>query len=159
MELYSEMKISPAVLINKKRHCRWWFPASKCEWGLSKHDPADAAPPWCLLRSWGPGGVHFPTHRTLNFLTWYLIFGVRLPAPSVANLCIAWLAPARPPPPWSSFFRATETLSPGVLNIPTKLNPSLLSGCDYIFKLTIGPVFSKSPVNELSYFQILENRK
>ena len=31
-----EMKISPAMLINKKCHSYPWFLASKCEWGLPK---------------------------------------------------------------------------------------------------------------------------
>ena len=30
------MKISPAILINKKCHSHQWFLASKCEWGLQK---------------------------------------------------------------------------------------------------------------------------
>ena len=52
-------------------------------------------------------------------------------APFVANLYIAWLPL---PPPWSSFLSATEKLAPGglgVLNIPTKENNSLFTGCDY----------------------------
>ena len=61
---------------------------------------------------------------------WFLMF--RLPAPFFASLYVAWLHLL---PPWSSFLRATEMLSPRlrVLNIPTKLNNSLFSGCDYIF--------------------------
>ena len=31
-----EMKISPAISINKKCHSHQWFLATKCEWGLPK---------------------------------------------------------------------------------------------------------------------------
>ena len=59
----------------------------------------------------------------------------RLPAPLLQTcnqVCVAWLPVL---PPWSSFLRATEMLSAGlrVLNIPPKLNNSLLSGCNCIF--------------------------
>ena len=56
----------------------------------------------------------------------------RLPAPFVVNQYIVGLPLW---PPWNSFLRATETLPPelGVLNIPTKENSSLFSGCNYIF--------------------------
>ena len=62
--------------------------------------------------------------------TWSLMF--RMPAPFVANLHITWLPLL---PPGSSFLRAPGMLPPGlrVLNIPTKWNSSLLSGCDYVF--------------------------
>ena len=42
-----------------------------------------------------PRGLHL-IHKMLNSLTWYLIFMLRLPAPFVTNLCIAWL-PLLPP--------------------------------------------------------------
>lgn len=116
---YCEMKISPVILVNKKCYSRQRFLASKCEWGLSKQDPADAAPTsWCLLRSWRPRGVHLPIHRMLNFLTPYLIFDVLQTACSLR--CKLVYSLTCPLPPGSSLFRATEMLPPGVLNIPTK---------------------------------------
>ena len=49
-----EMKISPAVSINKKCHSLQRFLASKCEWGLSKLQSSSCHQrPQRLLRSWG----------------------------------------------------------------------------------------------------------
>ena len=74
-----QMKSSTAKSINKKCHSHQRFLASKCEWGLPKLNPADAAhppwwstrhgdppamvihPPWWLLRSWeNTRGSHLP---------------------------------------------------------------------------------------------------
>ena len=77
--------------------------------------------------SWGHGkGVeavtprlHLPTHRMLDALTWYLIFDEQ----TACSLCCKPVySLTYPLPPWSSFLRATEMLSPGfgVLNIHTK---------------------------------------
>ena len=97
-----EMKISPAILINKKCHSHQRFLSSKWEWGLPKLQTRGCCHPlqW-LLRSWGnarskvnketglaqdswgtyernefsePRGLHLPIHRMLNCLPWYLIF-------------------------------------------------------------------------------------
>ena len=131
-----EMKISPAILINKK--CHW--PPNVHE-GSQNWDPGDATTPhvdcWGAERmqgarlapdSWGayernefsePRGLHLPTLRRLNSLTWYLIFDVQ----TACSLCCKFeysltcflLA-------WSIFTRATEMLSTGlrVLNMSTK---------------------------------------
>ena len=148
-----EMKISPAISVNKKYDSHQQFLASKCEWGLPKLWPRGCChSPWWLLRSWEKQeaaiccslrwtkkqgwpqiaelpygrnessesrGLHLPRNRTLNSLTWYLIFDIQTAFPFVANLYIGWLPLL---PPWSTFLRATEMLSPGprVLNIPTK---------------------------------------
>ena len=55
-----------------------------------------------------PRGLHLPTHRMLNSLTWYLILMFILPAVFVINLYVAQFFL---PPSWSSFLRATEMLS------------------------------------------------
>ena len=48
-----EMKISPAILINKKCHSQQQFLASKCQWGLWKLWSSRChQPPQFLLRSW-----------------------------------------------------------------------------------------------------------
>ena len=66
-----------------------------------------------------PRGLHLPIHTMLNSLTWYLIFDVQ-PAQSVCCKLVYSLISLLPP--WSSFLRATEMLSPrpGVLNTLTK---------------------------------------
>ena len=60
--------------------------------------------------------LHLPTHTTLNSLTWYLIFDVQT---ACSLCCKPEYSLTYPLPPWSSFLRATEMLSPGfeVLNI------------------------------------------
>ena len=146
-----EMKLSPAISVDKKcrSYQDVWSPTVNA--GSPNCYPEDAGIPparW-LRRSRGmqeaalghslgwtgkqdlscgayernetskPSGLHLPPQRTLNSFphTWSLMS--RLPAPFVANLYIAWL-PLQPP--WSTFLRATEILSPwlGVLKIPTK---------------------------------------
>ena len=100
-----EMKISPAMLINKRCHSQQHFLTSKCEWRLPKLGSSGCChPPWWLLRSWGDArskmskemvlaleswgayernkfsesrALHLPLHRILNSLTWYLIFDVQ----------------------------------------------------------------------------------
>ena len=60
-----------------------------------------------------------PRYRMLDPLTWYLIFDVQ----TACSLCCKPVySLTHPLPPWSSFLRATEMLSPGfeVLNIHTK---------------------------------------
>ena len=122
--------------------------ASKCAWGLPKLWFSKCCQPlqgdcwgaggmqearWTRNQDWPliaevhvkgmnfsePRGLLLPTHRMVNSLvdSWSLVF--RTPASFVADLYIAWLPLL---PPWSSFLRATEILSPGlrVLNIPTK---------------------------------------
>ena len=101
-------------------------------------------PSWWLLRGWGcrkqgeqgdrtgpdgwgrgkgvgavPPRLHLPRHRMLDSLTWYLIFDVQT-ACSLCCRCVYSLT--YPLPPWSSFLRAAEMLSPrfGVLNIRIK---------------------------------------
>ena len=141
-----EMKIAPAISINKKCHSHQWFLASKWEWGLPKLRSSGCCQllRW-LLRSWGnarsrrntkPGlapdswgaygrngfnglrGLHLPKYRTLNSLTWYLIFDVQ----TICSLCCNLVYSLTSLPLWSSFLRAAEMLSPGlrVLNFPTK---------------------------------------
>ena len=53
-------------------------------------------------------GLHLPIHKILNSLNWYLILMFTWPALFVISLYIAQFFC---PPPWSSFFRATEMLS------------------------------------------------
>ena len=49
-----KMKISPAILTNKKCHSHQQFLASQCEWGLPKQRSSGCChSPLCLLRSWG----------------------------------------------------------------------------------------------------------
>ena len=130
-----EMKISPAILINKK--CHW--PPNVHE-GSQNWDPGDATTPhvdcWGAERmqearlapdSWGayernefsePRGLHLPIHRMLNSLTWYWYLMFSLPASFVANLYIAWLPLL---PPWSSFPRVTEMQSPRLTFPPNKI--------------------------------------
>ena len=102
-----EMKISPAILINKKCYSHQRFLASKCEWGLPKHWSSRCCqPPQWLLRSWGnawskankgtelapdswgayernefsePRGLHLPICSMLNSFTWNLIFLIAAP--------------------------------------------------------------------------------
>ena len=154
------MKIFPDIFINKKWHSHQQFLASIYEWGLPKLRSSRCCHTlrW-LLRSWGnasskvskeaglapdswgarersegsePRGLRLPytEHQMPQPDSWSLTF--RLPAPFVANLYIAWLPLL---PPWSSFLRKAEMLSPGlrVLNIPTKKKLTLLSGCDLFF--------------------------
>ena len=101
-----EMKISSTILINKKCHSHQQFLASKCDWGLPKlwfsnwchplHSdcwgaggmntgskvtrkqdwPQIAEVPVKGVNFSQPRGLHLPTHRMLNSLTWYLVFGV-----------------------------------------------------------------------------------
>ena len=55
-----------------------------------------------------PRGWHLPIHRTLNSLTWYLIFDVQ----TACSLCCKLLYSLTSSlPPWSSFFRVTEKKS------------------------------------------------
>ena len=115
-------------------------------------------PPRWLLRSEGckkPGGQGYRTGpRQLRCVREERMQGAQSRAssrPSEAKFLNLipdlWCSAARslscklayilPPllPPWGSFLRATEVLSPGlgVLNTPTQKNDSLLSGCDYTF--------------------------
>ena len=152
-----EIKISPAISINKKCHRHQWFLASSCEWGLPKLIQGMLPPPMVIAEELGKArsshlpllkgsketglapdswaaygriessesrGLHLPRNRTLNSLTWYLIFDVQTASPFVANFYITWLPFL---PAWSSFLRATEILSPGlrVLSIPTKKKNSI----------------------------------
>ena len=162
-----EMKIFPAISVDKKCHSHQCFLASKCEsvcsvlnhfspvqlftlpalagglfttsatWearqnaneGSPNCDPADAAT--LCVDCWGAGAmqearwtkkqdwpqiaeVYMKGMNTVSPETWLF----RLPAPFVANSYIAWLPLL---PPWSSFLRATEMLSPclQVLSFPT----------------------------------------
>ena len=106
-----KVKIPSAILTNKKCHSHQWFLASKCEWGFPKLQSTGCChtPQW-MLRTWGNArskvnkeiglapegwsayernefselrGFHLPIHRTLNSLTWYLIFDVQ----TACSLC------------------------------------------------------------------------
>ena len=122
------------------------LPSPNVNEGSPNCDPGHVAParPRWLLRGWGcrkqgeqgdgtgPDGwgrrkrvnsvsqrLHLPTHRMLNSLTWNLIFDVQ----TACSLCCKLVySLTYPLPPWSSFLRDTEMLSPGfeVLNIRTK---------------------------------------
>ena len=139
-----ERKIFPAIPINKKCHSHQQFLASQCEWGFPKHWSSRCHPPsqqW-LLRTWGnarskvnketrlvpeswgtyernefsePRGLHLPIHRMLNSLTWYLIFDDQTACPLCCKLVYSLTSPL---PPWSSFFRATESLGLGDSETP-----------------------------------------
>ena len=63
--------------------------------------------------------LHHPTHRMLDSLTCYLTFDEQT---ACSLRCKPVYSLTYPLPPWSSFLRATEMLSPGfgVLNIRTK---------------------------------------
>ena len=139
-----EMKISPAILINKKCYSHQRFLASKCEWGLPKHWSSRCCqPPQWLLRSWGnarskankgtelapdswgayernelsePRGLHLPIYRMLNTFTWYLIFDDQTAFSLCCKLVYSLTSPLLP---WSSFLRATETLSLGLRDSET----------------------------------------
>ena len=135
-----EMKISPAISINKKCHSHQWFLVSSCEGGLPKLVQGILPPPMVTAEELGDArsshllllkvnretglapdswaaygriessesrGLHLPRNRTLNSLTWYLIFDVQTVSPFAANLYTAWLLLL---PLWSSFLRATEML-------------------------------------------------
>ena len=74
----------------------------------------------CIWKEWIQWAQRpAPLQRMLNSLTCYLVFDVQttcsLCHKLVYSLTSLW-------PPWTSFLRATEMLSPrlGVLNIPTK---------------------------------------
>ena len=146
METY-EMKISPAILLNKKCHSNQQLLASKCEWGLPKLQSRGCChPPKWLQKSWGnersranketglapdswdvydriefcePRGWYLPMHNMLNFLICYLIFDVQ----TVCSFCCKLVySLTSPPAPWNSFLRSYEILSPRlrILNILTK---------------------------------------
>lgn len=130
-----EMKISPAMLINKKCHSHQRVLTSNVNEVSQNFDPADATIPhmtaeswrmqeskvnketglvWmagCLWRGWlsEPRGLCTPC-RMLNSLTWYWSLMIRLPVPFVANLYTAWLPLAS----LEQFLRATEMLSLGL---------------------------------------------
>ena len=79
--------------------------------------------PWQLRSRERSGGsdpeAAPPRHRMLDPLTWYLIFDVQ----TACSLCCKPVhSLTHPLPPWSSFLRATEMLSPGfeVLSIRIK---------------------------------------
>ena len=140
-----ETKVSPAVLINKNCHSHQWLLASRCNegsqtvvqwmlrprqedcWGAGRMQSnkvikqTELAPDsWGAYERnefWVQRLVSSHTENAKCLDTWSLMF--RLPALFVANLYVAWLPLL---PPWSSFLRATEMLSPrlGVVNIPTK---------------------------------------
>ena len=108
---FCEMKISPAMLINKRCHSHQHFLTSKCEWRLPKLGSSGCCHSlWWLLRSWGnarskmnketrlaPGSwgaydrneysdsrdLHLPIHRMPNSLPWYWSLMFKLSAPSV----------------------------------------------------------------------------
>ena len=100
-----------------------------------------------------PRGLHLPIHRMLNSLTWYLISDVQ----TACSLCCKFeysltcflLA-------WSIFTRATEMLSTGlrVLNISTKYNNSLHSGCDYTIKSTLPTEYGQGRVGKFERCRI-----
>ena len=106
------MKISLAILINRKCHSHQWFLMwiSKMNENSQNCDPVDAATPqgdfwgagrmqearWtrkqidpkelrCIWRNefCEPSGLHMPVHRMLNSLTWYPIFHVQ----TIWSLC------------------------------------------------------------------------
>ena len=157
------MKISSAVLINKKCHSHQWFLAFKCEGGPPKLGSSGCCHPhlW-LLRSWGdvrskvsketgfaldsrgdyernefnePRGLHLPIHRMLNSLTWYLIFDVQ----TACSLCCILVYCLTSPPASSEQFSlsywdpVSQAQSPKLYH---QINNSLLSGCDYTFQST-----------------------
>ena len=66
-----------------------------------------------------PTGLHLLIHRMLNSLTSYRCLTFRLPAPFVANLCIAWLTLLAPLEQFSQrYWDAVSWVR--VLNISTK---------------------------------------
>ena len=126
------MKISPAILLNKKCHSHGQFLASKCEWEFPKLQSRGCChPPKWLQRSWGnmrskanketglapdiwdayeriefcePGGWYLPRNSMLRSLIWYLIFDQ-----TVCSFCCKLVySLTYPPAPWSSFLRATR---------------------------------------------------
>ena len=142
-----EMKISPAILINRKCHSHQWFLASKCEWELPKLWSCGCChPPQWLMRSWGyarskvnketrlapeswgayernelgePRGLHLPIQRMLNSLTWSLIFDVQ----TACSLCCKLVySLTSPPTSLEQLSQSYWDLSPwlAVLNISTK---------------------------------------
>ena len=142
-----EMKISLAILLNKKCNSHQQLLASKCEWGFPKLLSRGCChPPKWLQRSWGnarskvnketglapdswdaykriefcePRGWQLPKHSMLHSLTGYLIFDVQ----TVCSLCCKLIhSLTSSPVSWSSFFRGTEMLSRElrILHIPTK---------------------------------------
>ena len=156
-----EMKISPAMLIKKKRHSHQGFLASKCEWGLPQLWSRRCCHfPWWLLRSWEnaesnrnketrlapdswgayernefsePRGLHLPIHRMLNSFTWYLIFYVK----TACSLCCKLVYSRTSPPAFLERFSqsywdtVSRTRSPKHSH-EIKIN-SLLLGCECIF--------------------------
>ena len=159
------MKISSAVLINKKCHSHHWFLAFKCERGLPKLQSSGCChPPGWWLRSWGnaeskvskeralapdswgayernkarePRGLHLPRQRMLNSLTWYLIFDVQ----TACSLCCKLLHSLIDYPScllgavFSALLRCCLLGSESKTFPPNKR--TLLSGCDYIFQSTL----------------------
>lgn len=80
-----------------------------------------------------PQGLHLPIHWVLNSLTWYLTFVVQTACSLCFKLVYSWL-PLRPP--WSSFLRDTERLSPRLSvwkhSHQKKKKKNFFKGCDYI---------------------------
>ena len=143
---FCEMKISPAMLINKKCHSHQHFLTSKCKWRLPKLGSSGCCHSlWWLLRSWGnarskmnketglaPGSwgayerneisdsrdLHLPIHRMLNSLTWYWSLMFKLPALSVALVYSLTSPLALLDHFFQSYWDAVSKAR--VLNIPTK---------------------------------------
>ena len=78
--LNCEMKIYPAISINKKCHSHQKLLASKCEWRLPKLGAYERN------EFKEPRSLHLPTQRTRNSLTWYLTFDVQITCSLVAQL-------------------------------------------------------------------------
>ena len=153
------MKISPAILINKKCRSHHRFVASKYEWALPKlRSSRGCHPSWGLLRSWGnarskvnnetglapdtwgayerrelrePRGLHPPAHRMLNSLTWYLIFDVQ----TACSLCWKLVYNLTFPP--ASLEQFSQSFWDGVSQALSPKHShqinSLLSSCDFTF--------------------------
>ena len=65
-----------------------------------------------------PRDLHFPIHRRINSLTWYLVFDIQTGCSLCCKLVYSLISPAS----LEQFSQAAEILSPGlgVLNITTK---------------------------------------
>ena len=142
---FCEMKISLAMLINKKCHSHQHFLASKCEWRLpklgssaccivtteelynarSKMNKATGLAPG----SWGAyernefsdsRDLHLPIDRMLNSLTWYWSLMFSLPAPFVALVYSLTSSLALLGAVFSELLRCLLSPRLRVLNIPTK---------------------------------------
>ena len=145
---FCEMKISLAMLINKKCHSHQHFLASKCEWRLPKlGSSACCHSPLWLLRSYtmqeakwtrqqdwpqvaevayernefsDSRDLHLPIDRMLNSLTWYWSLMFSLPAPFVALVYSLTSSLALLGAVFSELLRCLLSPRLRVLNIPTK---------------------------------------